>query len=165
MSVTELRPLPITAKRFAAYGDVIQASGADMEAMNEARFERFDDLARIDIDGPVATGIVRSRTATVLPYHVEMLERHPLGSQAFIPLSRFPFVIVVAPPGEAVETADICAFAVGPGQGINYLRGTWHMPLIALEEGQSFLVIDRSPTAGPNCEELVLAEPLILCAP
>jgi ureidoglycolate lyase len=165
MSVVELRPQPITASRFAAYGDVIQASGADMLAMNEARFERFDDLARIDIDGPVATGIVRSRTATVLPYHVEMLERHPFGSQAFVPLSRFPFVIVVAPPAEVVETADICAFVVGPGQGINYLRGTWHMPLIALDAGQTFLVIDRSPSAGPNCEELMLAEPVMLCEP
>jgi ureidoglycolate lyase len=165
MNAIELKPLPITARRFAAFGEVIEASAHAMSLMNQSRFERFEAVARIDTDSPPTAGIVRSRAATQLPYHVEMLERHPHGSQAFIPLARFSFVIVVAPPGESVDTRDLRAFSVGPAQGVNYGRGTWHMPLIALEEGQSFLVVEQETAAGPNCDERLLADPVILCAP
>jgi len=156
-----LSALPVTPERFAPYGDVIQASGAKRAAMNDARFERYNDLARVDVlcerDGEVAIGLVRCRTATTLPYRFDLVERHPLGSQAFIPLARFAFVVVVGPPGESVEATDLKAFLFSPGQGVNYHRGTWHMPLIALAAGQEFLVVDRAGN-GSNCEERVLAE-------
>jgi len=90
-----------------------------------------------------------------------MVERHPLGSQAFIPLAEFPFVVVVAPPGESVARGDLCAFVTNGKQGINYHRGTWHMPLIALEAGQRFLVIERGGDES-NCDEHSLAEPILL---
>ncbi len=163
-----LKPLPITKERFAPYGDVITASTAVRAAMNEARFERFDDLAHIDVDdsgdGRVAISIARSRTATVLPYRFDMVERHPLGSQAFIPLTQFAFVVVVAPAGASVEAADLQAFVTNGSQGINYHRGTWHMPLIALAAGQEFLIVDRAGSAS-NCEECVLADAVVLAAP
>jgi ureidoglycolate lyase len=164
MNESILQPLPITAERFAPFGEVIESSNARKLSMNDARFDRFDDLARTDIDGPISISIVRSRTATSLPYRVDMLERHPLGSQAFVPLTRFEFVVVVAPPAESVEADEIRAFSVPAGRGINYHRGTWHMPLIALGEAQEFLVIDRAGDEQ-NCEEFFLENPLMLQGP
>lgn len=163
-----LKPLPITAERFAPYGDVIATLPEKRAAMNEARFERFDDLAAIDVDlsgdGHVAISIARSRVATVLPYRFDMIERHPLGSQAFVPRSAFPFIVVVGPRGESVDAADLQAFVTNGAQGINYHRGTWHMPLIALGPGQEFLIIDRCPGTA-NCETLVLGDAVVLQAP
>ena len=161
MSVT-LKPVPLTPERFSPFGDVIAAS-ATSEAMNDARFDRFGPLATVDIDadGDVAVSIVRSRTPTVLPYRFDMVERHPLGSQAFIPLAPFPFVVVVAEPRESVSPEDLRAFITNGSQGVNYHRGTWHMPLIASAEGLEFLVIDRAPGEG-NCEEWVFEEPVFL---
>lgn len=164
MARDELRALPITAERFAPYGDVIAAFADRKNPMNSARFERFDDLATVDVlagsDAHAAISIARSRAATALPYCFDLVERHPLGSQAFIPLSPFRFVVVVAPAGESVERGDLRAFITNGHQGINYRRGVWHMPLIALESGQEFLIVDRA--GGDNCEERVLDEPVTL---
>ena len=144
------------------YGDVIEAAQVQGSVMNDARFDRFDMLCDIDIvDGEVAVSMVRSRTASVLPYRIDMVERHPLGSQAFIPLSPCKMIVVVAPPTESVEPDDLRAFVTNGKQGINYRLGTWHMPLIAFEPGQSFLVIDRAGE-GPNCDEHFLDEPVML---
>lgn len=156
-----LRPLPLTTERFAPFGDVIETVNTRRGSMNESRFDRFDDLACIDVDDRVSISIARSRSATSLPYRFEVVERHPRGSQAFVPLDPFRFVVVVAPPGEAVEARDLQAFVTNGRQGINYRRGTWHMPLIALEAGQRFLVIDRA-SDGPNCDEHVLDEAVLL---
>jgi len=165
MSGVTLRPVPITAERFAPYGDVIHAAPAAVQAMNDARFERFDDLAKVDIEqaggGRLAISIARSKTPTALPHRFDMVERHPLGSQAFIPLAPFSFVVVVAPAGESVDIADLRAFVTNGSQGINYHKGVWHMPLIATEGGQAFLVIDRVPGEN-NCEQVVFGESIVL---
>ena len=151
-SVVSLRPEPLTRERFAPYGDVIEASPQAAQAMNAARFERFDDLCDVDLDdGDVAISVARCRAPTALPLRIDRVERHPRGSQAFVPLAPFRMVIVVAPPGEAVDVADLRAFVSNGRQGINYHRGTWHMPLIAFEAGQEFLVIDRGGSDA-NCE-------------
>lgn len=163
-----LTPLPVTAERFAPFGDVIHAGSGSIQAMNEARFERFDDLAIVDVDqnegGHVAISIARSKTPTSLPYRFDLVERHPLGSQAFIPLSPFAFIIVVAAAEESVGPEDLCAFVTNGSQGINYHRGVWHMPLIATGRNQSFLIVDRAPGVN-NCEELILSEAVVLQAP
>lgn len=163
-----LKPLPITAERFAPFGDVIATLPEKRAAMNEARFERFDDLAAIDVDlggdGHVAISIAKSRVATVLPYRFDMVERHPLGSQAFIPRTPFSFIVVVGPQGASVEADDLQAFVTNGTQGINYHRGTWHMPLIALQADKEFLIIDRCGSAT-NCETLVLADAIVLETP
>lgn len=161
MSKRNIQPLPITPERFAPFGDVIECRGANKLPMNDARFDRFDQLSCADVEGDAAISIVRSRSATKLPCRVDMLERHPLGSQAFVPLTRFEFVVVVAPPLETVALEDIRAFSVPTGRGINYRRGTWHMPLIALGSAQEFLVVDYGGDE-PNCEELFLDEPVML---
>ena len=160
-----LRPVPLTRARFAPYGDVIDASHDAVKSMNEARFERFDDLCNVDLGGGgVAISVTRARTATVLPLRVDRVERHPLGSQAFVPLSHCTMVVVVAPPGEAVDAADLRAFVTNGRQGINYHRGTWHMPLIAFDVGQEYLVVDRGGSE-PNCEEHELDTVVMLEAP
>lgn len=135
--------------------------------MNDARFDRFDDLALIDVDtnnnGHVAISIAESLVPVTLPYQFDLVERHPLGSQAFIPLGDFSFTVVVAPAGDAVNVEELVAFSTNGAQGINYHRGVWHMPLISTSVGQKFLIVDRAPGAG-NCEEFALNRPVVLHA-
>ena len=156
---------PLTAAEFAPYGDVIETSDAACEAMNSARFDRFNDLADVQIDssGRPAISIARCRTPTALPYVVDMLERHPRGSQAFVPLTPFRFIVAVAPAAAAVTASDVVAFVTDGRQGVNYRRGVWHMPMIATREGQAFLIVDRGG-AGANCDEHFLEEALLLQA-
>lgn len=154
---------PLTKERFAPYGEVIETSRERTGAMNAARFERFDDLCNVDLidDGRVAVSIARCRTPTSLPLRLDMVERHPLGSQAFVPLGRCKMVVVVAPPGESVSPGDLRAFVSNGRQGINYRRGTWHMPLISFDEGQEYLIIDRGGDDA-NCDEHTLDEVIFL---
>ena len=158
-----LRPRPLTKERFAPYGDVIESAAGSRAPMNAARFERFDDLAKVDVqdDGRVAISIARCRVATELPYRIDTVERHPLGSQAFVPLTPCKLVVVVAPPEASVDAEDLRAFVTNGRQGVNYHRGTWHMPLIAFDAGQEFLIIDRAGDV-PNCDEHSLDEPVLL---
>jgi len=162
MTIT-LVPKPLTSELFAPFGDVIESVVDRTAAMNAERFERFDDLCRLEMsdDGRVAVSIARCRVATALPYRLDMVERHPLGSQAFVPLGPSRMIVVVAPPEESVEASDLCAFVTNGRQGINYHRGTWHMPLIAFESGQEFLIIDRAADK-PNCDMHSLDEPVML---
>lgn len=151
-----LTALPLTQERFAPFGDVLEALADNKQAMNSARFERFCDLADVDVGsdsgGRTSISIARSRSATALPYRVDMLERHPDGSQAFMPLANFQFVVVVAPAGESVDMRELAAFVSNGRQGINYHKGVWHMPMIAMQEGQEFLIIDRAGDSD-NCDE------------
>jgi ureidoglycolate lyase len=147
-----LKPEPLTAEVFAAYGDVVESSQQQVEAMNAERFERFDDLCAVEAnEGRVAISIARCRTVTTLPHRFDMIERHPLGSQSFVPLTPCRMMVVVAPPGEPAAAAELRAFVSNGRQGINYHRGTWHMPLIAFDAGQEFLIIDRVGDT-PNCD-------------
>jgi ureidoglycolate lyase len=167
MSELTLRAVPITRERFAPYGDLIYASSESRNVMNDARFERFGGLADIDVDtksgGAASISIARCKVPMTLPYRFDLVERHPLGSQAFMPLSRFSFFVVVAPPGESVEREDLCAFVTNGNQGVNYHKGVWHMPMIAFEEGQEFLIVDRGGD-GENCEQHYFGDPVVLLA-
>jgi ureidoglycolate lyase len=160
----ELHPQALSTAAFAPYGDIVESAEMQAAEMNAERFERFDDLCRVDAgDGRIAISIARCRIATELPHRIDMVERHPLGSQAFVPLTPCRMLVVVAPPGPQVDVADLRAFFSNGKQGINYHRGTWHMPLIAFDAGQEFLIIDRAGDA-PNCDVLSLAEPVTLQA-
>ncbi len=144
---------PLTAAAFAAYGDVVEARG-DSALINSGTARRFGDLAGIDVaadDGRPCVSIYRATPCT-LPLHIRMLERHPLGSQLFIPLSGERFLVVVAPAAAVPDRAAVRAFVTDGHQGVNYRRGTWHHPLIALAGAGTFLVIDRAGP-GPNCDE------------
>ncbi len=164
MSEISITALPITPERFADYGDVIHASADSMAAMNDARFDRFSRLAIVDADGqPASISIARCKMPTSLPYRFDLVERHPRGSQAFMPLSYFSFYVVVAPAAESVEPEDLRAFVTNGNQGVNYHKGVWHMPMFALELGQEFLIIDRG-VDGDNCDEHYLGDPVTLLA-
>ena len=153
-----LAPRPLTRAAFAPFGDVIQAEGAGAK-INDGTCVRFNDLARVETDPSGAAGLSVFRAAPRrLPLRIEMLERHPLGSQAFVPLDRREFIVVVASPESDSESGparpdlrSLCAFRAAPGQGVNFHRGAWHHPLIALEAASDFLVADRVGP-GENCE-------------
>jgi ureidoglycolate lyase len=164
MSELTLRAVPITRERFAPYGDVIQAASGSKAAMNDAHFVRFSELADVNAEGRNASiSIARCKVATSLPYRFDLVERHPLGTQAFIPLSHFSFLVVVAPAAESVEPEDLRAFITNGSQGVNYHRGVWHMPMIALEDGQEFLIVDRG-VGVDNCDEHCFSDPVTLLA-
>ncbi len=160
MKSRELQAELLTAAEFAEFGDVIESAETSTSAMNSASFERFDNLVCLDIDksegGKVSVSIARCNEPNELPFSFKMMERHPLGSQAFIPLERFVFAVVVAPAGDTLDESRIRAFRTNGRQGINYHRGTWHMPLIALDRGQEFLIIDRIGD-NKNCDQVELS--------
>lgn len=155
MSEILITPAPLSREGFAPYGDVIATAASGAMPMNRARFDRFDGLATVDCDpsggGEMKISMIRSRAPTRLPFRIDLVERHPLGSQAFIPLDGIKFIVVVAMPGESVEAEDLRAFVTNGSQGVNYHRCTWHMPLIATESGREFVVIDRA--GADNLEE------------
>ena len=149
-----LQARPLNRQRFAPYGDVIETGGAEHFPINAGTIERYHDLARVDAGegGRVLVSIAQCNQISMLPHRLDLIERHSLGSQAFVPLDRAHLVIVVAPPGDLISTDDLEAFVSDGKQGINYRPGVWHMPLIAFEKGQRFLVVDRGG-AGENCDE------------
>ena len=147
---------PLTAQAFAPFGDVIAATGAPDFQINGGMCDRFHDRARMDFTGDGRAGIsVGFGRPYALPLSVTMVERHPLGSQAFVPLSPQPFLVVVAGGGGRPAPHSLRAFVSAPGQGVSYHRGTWHHPLLALGEVSDFLVVDRGGP-GHNCDEVEL---------
>ena len=145
----------LTKKNFAPFGDIIEINGAQRILINEGRTERFHDLAKIDVEsggGHTLVNIFRGQPKKQ-PIQIQMMERHPLGSQAFIPLQKNPYVIVVAPINSTVGPKDLHAFKAEGDQGVNYKRNLWHHPLLTLESNHDFLVVDRGGP-GENCEEM-----------
>ncbi|WP_440995895.1 ureidoglycolate lyase [Arhodomonas sp. SL1] len=158
---------PLTGEAFGPFGDVIAADdAAESFLINAGTTRRFHDLAAIQLYGEGVRALISifRGEAFRLPLTVRMLERHPLGSQAFMPLSGRPYLVVVAPPGEVIDTSEVRAFRAGGDQGVNYHAGVWHHPLLALEAASDFLVVDRGGP-GDNCDERDLPEPLTLLAP
>jgi ureidoglycolate lyase len=159
----ELAVEPLTAAAFAPFGDVIEpASAKATYAINDGTATRYHDLARIDTaagDGRTVVSIFRAQPRA-FPFAVEMLERHPLGSQAFVPMGPAPYLVVVGTGAGDVPRA----FLARDGQGVNFHRGTWHHPLLALERESAFLVIDRDGPGG-NCDEIRLVEPYRILSP
>jgi len=153
---------PLAGATFAPFGDVIEVTdNAAHYPINQGYAERFHDLARVDSGregGHTLLSIFRAKPRT-LPFRLSLVERHRLGSQAFMPLSPLRFLVVVAPAGPAPLAEQLRCFSARPGQGVNYAPGVWHHPLLALDEGGDFLVIDRGgPGASGDCEELALDE-------
>jgi ureidoglycolate lyase len=157
-----LRMEPLTRAAFAPFGDVIETTGARHFAINGGTTERYHDLASIDVGTAGGRPIVSVFRAQPREWDVQiaMMERHPLGSQAFIPLALARYAVVVAAAGE-FDPAGLRAFWVEDGQGVNYARGVWHHPLLAFDSVSDFLVIDRGGEQ-PNCDEIVLETPLQL---
>lgn len=148
-----LKPEPLTYERFLPFGDVIEARTDKAFGINQGYTDRFHHLASIQLDdeGSGIISLFRGRSRDY-PLPITMLERHPLGSQAFMPLDNTPFLVVVAPPADTPDPQHIRAFISNGYQGVNYHRGVWHHPLLTGAPEQDFLVVDRSG-AGNNCDE------------
>ena len=142
-----LRTEPLTAAAFAPFGDVLEASG-DFRLINAGLCKRHHDLARLDFADAGAGISVFSAEPRSLPYQLDLIERHPEGSQAFLPLHQHPFLVIVAAGPETVPRA----FLTNGAQGINLLRGTWHGVLTPLQAPGLFAVVDRIGSTA-NLEE------------
>lgn len=159
MNILKLERL--TREAFAPFGDVIETEGRDSYPINQGTTQRFHHLASVHIaDKHGRAGISLARgSAFNYPLTVAMLERHPLGSQAWIPTNQTPFIAVVAPNGAdgRPDEAGLRAFYVQGNQGVNYHPGTWHHPLMTLGQRGDFIVVDRIGS-GENCDEQELAQ-------
>ena len=148
---------PLTREAFRPYGDVIQAAESRHYTINQGWAERYADMADLDLletGGQPNVGVVRAAPRP-MPLKVTVMERHPKSSQLFIPLEPRPFLVLVASPGDPLQPENIIAFKTRAGQGINYRRGVWHHPLIALDQSTDFLVVDRH-AKDENCDEVSL---------
>jgi ureidoglycolate lyase len=158
-----VRPEPLTAEAFAAFGQVISLTGQVGELINEGHTEKFADLANIDTSaegGRTAIHLYRSKPSH-LPLLIEAMERHPLASQAFIPLHDRPFPVIVASANAEPNQTTVRVFLTNGQQGINLKRGTWHHYQVSLQQESEYLVIDRMGP-GANFEERRLTPPLVV---
>ena len=139
-----IKPIKITRTNFAAYGDLISSNDIKPMDINTGYAKRFDNLAHINTskdEGKTVVSIFSALKRT-FPMKIDMMEKHPLGSQAFIPMKETTFLRFVAPPGEKPDIDKIESFIISPRTGINYKPDIWHFPLISTEN-TNFLVIDR----------------------
>jgi len=150
---TVIKPIKITRKNFTEFGDLISSESINPIDINAGYAKRFDNLANINTlkDGGKTIVSIFSALKRSFPMKIDMMEKHPLGSQAFIPMKETTFLCFVAPLGESPEINKIQSFIIPPKTGINYKPGIWHFPLISTED-TDFLVIDRKG----NGENLVI---------
>ena len=148
---------PITTKGFAPYGDVIDCVGDPDAIINLGKCGRYHDRAKMCFEGGRAGISFFNAELRALPYEFGLLERHPLGSQAFIPMSEDGFLVIVADDANG-QPENPQAFLTIPGQGINLNKGTWHGVLTPLSGSGQFAVVDRIGD-GNNLEEFVLEIP------
>ena len=160
---TQIIPKTLTRESFAPFGDVIEVNDkAKNFSINDGFTQRYHDLAQVDVtqeNGHTLINIFRS-TPLAQPVSIKMMERHPLSSQAFIPMGQQPFLVVVAPKGE-FDITKVEVFLASSNQGVNYHKGTWHHYCLALNEVSDFLVVDRGG-AGDNCDVVSLDGSLII---
>ncbi|WP_112809609.1 ureidoglycolate lyase [Ensifer sp.] len=158
----EIEIKPLTREAFAPFGDVIETENAHSFPINGGKCTRYHDLAKIETAGDKGRpmiSLVRGEPYP-LPLTLTMVERHPLGSQAFIPLTDNPFLVVVSE--ETTEgPSEPIAFRTAPGQGVNIARNVWHGILTPLDDVSDFAVVDRGGE-GVNLEEHFFEQPFLL---
>ena len=158
-----IKPIKITRENFVIYGDLIATNDVKPREINSGYAKRFDDLASISTskdDGKTVLSIFSALKRT-FPMKIDMMEKHPLGSQAFIPMKETTFLVLVAPQGDSLNLNKIESFIVPPGIGINYKPETWHFPLISTEN-MNFLVVDRKGPGDNLIIENLQKEKIIL---
>lgn len=161
----KLKIQPLTQEAFAPFGTVIEADPALMRYINGGTTERYHALAEAEAVGEDARVIINlfRGTPRAFPYTVDMMERHPFGSQSFSPLDDRPWLVVVAEDVDG-KPGKPQVFRAGGRQGVNYRRNVWHHPLIAVDAVSDFLVVDRLG-GGVNLEEFFLEEPFVIEKP
>ncbi|MBM7455397.1 ureidoglycolate lyase [Oceanisphaera litoralis] len=152
---------PLTKEAFAPFGDVIESEGRDYFMINNGSTRRYHQLADVQLDEQ-GQGIISIFRTEMLDYplQLKMLERHPFGSQVFMPLFGHDYLVVVAPVGDGsmnIDPSTVRVFRASGRQGVNYHRGVWHHPLMVLRDHDEFLVVDRSGP-GNNCDEVYFDE-------
>lgn len=156
---------PLTREAFAPFGEVIEADPASMRPINGGTTERFDALATVEAHGEGASAVISifRGQPRQFPYIVTMMERHPLGSQSFTPLSGHPFLVVVSPDRDGMPDVPR-VFLAQPAQGVNYRPDVWHHPLMAIGAVSDFLVVDRAGP-GKNLQEYFFDTPYLIGDP
>ena len=151
--MTDIEIRPLTADDFAPFGDVLALKDAPDKIINQGMCGRHHDIAQMDFGPDVGRAGISLFDAIPreLPYRLDMVERHPDGSQAFIPMTQHPFLVIVAPDENGTPGRPL-AFVTAPGQGVNFYRGTWHGVLTPLFAPGLFAFVDRIGTT-PNLEE------------
>ena len=139
-----INPKPISKENFLKFGDMITTDNINPLEINDGYAKRFDGIANLNTskDNGETTISIFSALKRSFPMKIDMMEKHPLGSQAFLPMKETTFLVFVAPKGEKPNLNEVEAFIVPPGIGVNYNPGTWHFPLISTED-MNFLVVDR----------------------
>ena len=163
MSNLVIKPKPINKENFKKFGDMIATADIKPIEINEGYAKRFDGIANLDTskDNGETTISIFSALKRSFPMKIDMMEKHPLGSQAFIPMKQTTFLVLVAPEGIKPDLNRIEAFIVPPEIGVNYNPGTWHFPLIATED-MNFLVVDRKGSGDNLVIENIEKEEVIL---
>ncbi|PZQ88670.1 MAG: Ureidoglycolate hydrolase [Leifsonia xyli] len=153
MPSNTLIALPLNRDDFAPFGDVLDMDGDAPRPMNKGRASRYHALATPEVLGEGADVVISIAESEPVsgPLECVMVERHPDGSQAFMPLTEHRTLIVVC-PDEGGRPGTPRAFVSAPGQGVNYHRNIWHGVLSPLDVCQSYLIVDRSGP-GNNLEE------------
>ena len=158
-----ITPKALNSENFAPFGDVIEVNeNAKNFSINDGFTQRYHDLAEVDVaqkNGRTLINIFRS-TPLEQPISIKMMERHPLSSQAFIPMGQHDFLVVVAPKGK-LNISKIEVFLASSNQGVNYHKGTWHHYCLALHQVSDFIVVDRGG-AGDNCDVINLDGSLVI---
>ena len=162
MHALSLTPQPLTAQAFAAFGDVIEARSDTVISINQGTSQRFHDLARVDVASGEGHPLVNIFRASPYPepLTLSMMEKHPLGSQLFMPLQEHAYLVAVAQASDQVSAGDIAVFSASGNQGVNFRPGTWHHPLLVLVQ-QDFLVVDRGGK-GDNLVEQDLDQSVLI---
>jgi ureidoglycolate lyase len=149
----------LTTEAFAPFGEIIEARGVPDQQINAGLCGRYDDLAALDFDEPGRAGISVFLSMPIeLPLQLALVERHPLGSQCFIPMSGISYLVVVAEDDNGTPN-NMRAFLARPDQGVNYHRNTWHGTLMPIGKEACFTVIDWIGD-GENLEEFHFTSPI-----
>lgn len=157
-----IRPVPLTKESFQPYGDVLETKDVDSQVINFGQTQKFDKLAEVSIMDSVSGQISIYRSKSIdLPFRIQLMEYHPLGSQAFYPLHHRPFPVIVAKAGQPPGLGDIRVFLTNGRQGVNLHTGVWHHYQLTLTQDSDYLVIDRGGNGG-NYQEHILTEELWL---
>ena len=161
-----LKPQPLTAEAFAPFGDVVEAGTTTPIMINGGNTERYDSLVKVQTENPQDTAVINifraqprmvKTDADQSSMRIEMMERHPRGSQSFHPLSGEAYLVLVADAVEDLKPENLHLFLAQADQGINYHMNTWHHPVLGLNKVCDFLVVDRKGE-GNNCEEFYFSQ-------